>query len=135
MIVHPKRSSRCGPRLYRVAFVFLLGVGACDSGPSGPGTLEGRVRAEALGAVLLEVEGTGIRGFAGRGSTQIYSAQVPGRGGVHRVIVVDPVGGDIGFEIEVDDVRMDGPIMTVVKAARTDNSTMSTVGVTVGIER
>jgi hypothetical protein len=54
---------------------------------------------------------------------------------VYRVIVVDPVGGDIGFEIQVDDVGMDGPILTVITAARTDNATMSAAGVAVRVER
>ena len=135
MISRRKGPVRYGQRLCHVAMVFLLGAAACDSGPSGPGTLEARVQADALGAAVLEVEGGGIQGFVGRGSTQVYSGAVPGRAGVHRVIVVDPVGGDIVFEVEVDDVRMDGPIVTVVKAANTGNVPMSVSGVTVRIER
>ena len=135
MINFGDRPARLGRVLLRGSMVILLMVAACDSGPSGPGTLEARVRSEGLGAAVLEVEGAGIQGFAGRGSTQVYSGPVPGRTDVYRVIVVDPVGGDIGFEIQVDDVGMDGPILTVITAARTDNGTMAAAGVAVGVER
>jgi hypothetical protein len=112
----------------------LLATG-CDLGPSGPGTLTARASGESLGGVVLEIQGRGIRGFSGRGSTRVYSAPVAARPGVHRVILVDPVGGEIGFDIEVDDRGMDGPVATVVQAARTDNTMMLSSGVTVRIAR
>lgn len=112
-----------------------LFLGACDSGPEGPGSFVGRASGESLGAVLLEVQGPGIAGFAGRGSTQVYSGGVPSKVDTYRVILVDPQGGDIGFEIEVEDLGMEGPIITVIQASRTDNVLMSPSGVAVSVER
>ena len=114
------------------AVVFL---GGCDSGPEGPGTMEATATGEALGAVVLEVEGAGIRGFEARGETRVYSARVVGRDGVHRVVLVDPVGGALRFGIDVDDLGMDGPFVRVVTAASTSNSLLLVPNVDVAIER
>jgi hypothetical protein len=123
-------------RLMRtVALAGLVAVGACDSGPRGPGTLTAVATGASLGGVVLEVEGTGIRGFAGRGSTRVYSAPVEGRSGVHRVILVGPEPGDLPFEVEVDDVGMEGPVVTVVQAARGDNFAIPASRVSVRVER
>jgi hypothetical protein len=84
---------------------------------------------------VLEVEGAGIQGFAGRGDTRVYSAAVPGRSGVHRVILIDPVGGEITLEMQVDDVGMEGPIVTVVQAARADNASEAVRNLAVTVER
>jgi hypothetical protein len=110
-------------------------LGACDSGPEGPGTLSARAEGAALGAVVLEVEGSGIRGFSGRGSTRVYSGAVPGRGGLHRVVLVDAAGGSLGFAIDVDDVGMDGPFVRVVSAATTTNALVLVPEVDVFVER
>ncbi len=115
-----------------LAAVLLSG---CDSGPEGPGTLEARVTGEALGAVVLEVEGSAIRGFQGRGETRVYSAPAPGRAGVHRVVLVDPVGGTLRFAIEADDLGMDGPFVRVVSAADTSNRLLLVPRVEASIER
>ena len=113
----------------------LLALAGCDSDPAGPGTLLVRLSAPDLGAAVLEVDGTGVRGFAGRGDTQVYFAPVPGRSNVYRVIAVDPIGGEIGLDVEVDDVGMEGPVVTVVQAARNDNTTASVRNVAVSVER
>jgi hypothetical protein len=118
-----------------LAVVAVLAIGACDSGPSGPGALEGRVSAPALGAALLEVEGSGINGFTGRGDTQVYSAPLQGRPGVHRVIVLDRPGGELGFSIDVDDRGMEGPIVTVIQAVDNGNLPISAGGVSVSLVR
>lgn len=118
-----------------IAWVCLGALAACDFGPSGPGTLVGRVSAGALGAVVLEVEGRGIQGFTGRGSTQVYSAALPERPNVHRVILMDSEGGELGFEVSVDDRGMDGPFISVVQAAGADNSMLPSGTVTVRMER
>jgi hypothetical protein len=118
-----------------ILFAVLLAFGGCDSDPSGPGTVLVRLSAPNLGAAVLEVEGSGIRGFEGRGATQVYSAAVPGRSNVHRVILVDPVGGEISVDIRVDDVRMEGPMVTLVQAARDDNATEAVRNVAVTVER
>lgn len=130
------RSHAAGGRRLAVALMLtLVALAGCDFGPSGPGVLTGRASADALGAVVLEMQGSGIRGFSGRGSTQVYSAPVAGRSGVHRVILIAPDGGDLGFDVEVEDVGMEGPAVTVVQAARIDNATMPASLVTVRIER
>ena len=118
-----------------VASLSLLAVAACDSGPSGPGSLVGRVTGDMLGGVVLEVVGSGIRSFEGRGDTQVYSAQVGDKVNTHRVLLVTPVGGEIQFEILVDDVGMEGPAMTVVSAAGTDNLTQIAASIDVRVER
>ena len=118
-----------------MALAALLATAACDSGPSGPGSLVGVASGTSLGGVVLEVEGAGIRGFTARGATRLYSAPVAGRDGVHRVILVSPEPGDLPFEVEVDDVGMEGPVVTVVSAARGDNFVIPASTVTVRIER
>ena len=123
-------------RLLRaVALTAPTAVAACDSGPTGPGTLTAVATGASLGGVVLEVEGTGIRGFAGRGSTRVYSAPVQGRPGVHRVVLIGPEPGDLPFEMQVDDLGMEGPVVTVVQAARGDNFAIPASGVSVRIER
>ena len=111
----------------------LVGGGAC--GPSGPGSFLSRVSGESLGGVLLEVSGVGIVGFDGRGSTQVYSAPMAHRQNTHRVLLIDPQGGDLLFDIQVTDVGMDLPVVTVVSAAGTDNATRLPAGIEVRIER
>jgi hypothetical protein len=114
----------------------LLVVTACEFGPSGPGTLVARVSGGSLGGAVVEVVGVGIRGFGGRGSTQTYAAPVPGRRDAFRVILIDPEAeGDIIFEVLVDNVRMEGPVMTVLSAAGNDNATQMVASIEVRVER
>jgi len=117
------------------AVIALSLAGGCDSSPSGPGQLSARASAPALGAVVLEVEGRGITGFAAQGTSRVYSAPVQGRAGVHRVIVVSPAPGSLSFTIDVDDVGMEGPVVTVVSAADGANVAMSASRVAVTVER
>ncbi len=84
---------------------------------------------------MIEVVGAGIQGFSARGTTQLYASEVPGRSDTHRVILLDPVGGDLGFEIEVEDRGMEGPVITVVQAADTDNATIPVSSVELSLER
>lgn len=132
-----KRRSGAGHRRFGVgvAMAAVMAIAACDSGPSGPGAIVGRASADALGAVVLEVQGRGIRDFSGRGSTQVYWAPVPDRANVHRVILIAAEGGELVFEITVDDRAMDDPVVAVLEAARTDNSTMLASEVSVRVER
>jgi hypothetical protein len=117
----------------------LLGVAtlaACDSLPSGPGTVAGTVTGDAsLGAVVLDVTWAGIQGFQGAGSTQAYSAPVADERRRFRLVLIDPVGGDLHFAIDVDDVYLEGPVVTVVSAADTNNQPMSVDGLKVSLER
>jgi hypothetical protein len=118
----------------------VLFVSACDGGPQGPGallaraSLEGASGGPSLGAVVLELQGSGIQGFEARGDTRLYASAVPGKVDVHRVVLVHPSGGDLGFEILVDDVGMDRPRVTVVQAADTDNAILERQTVVVRIE-
>ena len=118
-----------------LATALLVVAIGCDSGPSGPGALIGRVSGPSLGAVLMEVEGAGINGFSGLGDTQIYTNEHPDRPGAHRVLLVHPQGGDMSFEIAVDDVGMEGPSVIVIQVAGADNLTISSSSATVTIER
>ncbi|HSG50123.1 MAG TPA: hypothetical protein VLA43_20020 [Longimicrobiales bacterium] len=118
-----------------LALAVALLVAACDSGPSGPGTLTAVATGNALGGVVLEVRGAGIRGFEARGDARVYTAPVAGEDGVHRVIVITPVPGELPFSIEVDDVGMEGPAVTVISAARGDNYVVPASSVTVRVER
>lgn len=124
-------------RLVGLVALGLLGVlTACDSGPSGPGTVAGTVTGSAdLGAVVLDVTWVGVQGFEGQASSQVYSAPVAGSADRYRVIVIDPVGGDLHFGIDVDDVYLEGPVVTVVSAADTANQPMSVAGLQVSLER
>lgn len=117
------------------AAFFVAGIGACDFGPSGPGALEGHVTGPLLGGVVLEVVGVGIRGFEGRGSTRAYSAPVATRANAHRVILIDPQGGELVFDIRVDDIGMEGPVVTVVSATGTDNLELLAGSIEVTVER
>lgn len=102
--------------------VAAAALAACDTAPSGPATVAGTVTGPPdLGAVVLDVVWAGVRGFEGQGSTQVYSAPVPGEPNRHRVILVSPTGGDVSFGIRVDDLYLEGPVVTVVEAASTDD--------------
>ncbi len=108
---------------------------ACDSGPSGPGTLVASVYGDALGGVVLEVTGAGIRGFEGLGDTRVYAAPVAGKPGTHRVLLIHPEGGELRFEIQVEDLDLDDPVVRVVSAAGADNGPRLNAGIEVLIER
>lgn len=118
-----------------VALLAGVGVWACDTGPSGPGTIRGTVVGdESLGAVVLEVRGRGIEGFEGLDDTRAYGAMVAGADGRHRVILVSPTGGDIRFGMRVQDVGMFPPAVIVVSATGTDNETRPAGGIRVRLE-
>jgi len=110
---------------------------ACDSGPKGPGTLNATVTGpQALGAVVLELNGGTIRGVAGQGSTQVYSASLGGGTQArYRVVAITPGGADLRFGIEVTDLGAAAPTVTVVSVANTSNVSIPPGGVQVRIER
>lgn len=108
--------------LRAIALLAVLGLPACDTGPDGPGTVSGTVTGAAdVGAVVLDVIWKGVQGFEGQRSTQVYSAAVAGEEGRYRVILVGPTGGDLSFGIVVDDVYLEGPVVTLVEATGSDN--------------
>ena len=122
-------------RPWWAAVLALVVLAGCDWGPKGPGVINGTIISpSSLGAVVLEVEGTSVRGFVGNGDTQAYGSVVPGVGGRHRVVLVSRSGLSIQFGIEVQDLRADPPIATVVYAAGADNLPKLLVGIRVRLE-
>ncbi|MGY8777217.1 MAG: hypothetical protein ACKVIN_03750 [Longimicrobiales bacterium] len=113
----------------------IVSAASCDSGPKGPGSLLARATGEDLAGVLIQVEGVGIQSFSGRGTTRVYAAETPGAANTHRVLLIDPVGGDLGFEIFVEDRAMEGPIISVLQASLLNDRTASAALATVTIER
>lgn len=106
---------------------------ACDSGPSGPGTLTARVTGPSpLGAAVLEVTGGAVEGFEGRGDTQAYGATVSA--GRHRVVLVDRNADGMSFGIRVSDLGADPPVVTVIKVASDLNLVTLSTRVEVTIE-
>ena len=128
--MRPRRS-----RLAAAGLVLAL-VSGCDTGPDGPGTVVGTVTGGPdLGAVVLDVVWRGIQGFDGRGSTQVYSAPVPGEPDRYRIVLVGPTGGDLSFGIDVDDLYLEGPVVTVVEAVGDDDSSRTVADLRVILER
>ena len=122
-----------GPRW--AALLALIALAGCEFGPKGPGVINGTIISPFdLGAVVLEVEGTGVRGFLGNGDTQAYGSVVPGVGGRHRVVLVSRSGSSIQFGIEVEDLRAETPIAIVVFAAGADNIPKLLAGTLVELE-
>lgn len=118
-----------------VGALTILLSSACDSGPRGAATWNARVTSsEGLGAVVLEVVGTGIEGFGGRGDTRIYTAPVSGEPERHRVVLVSPVGGELRFSIEVGDAGRGRPAVSVVSAVDAANRVIAGSGVGVSLE-
>ena len=122
-----------GPRW--AALLALIALAGCEFGPKGPGVINGTIISPFnLGAVVLEVEGTGVRGFVGNGDTQAYGSVVPGVGGRHRVVLVSRSGSSIQFGIEVEDLRAETPFAMVVFAAGADNIPKLLAGTLVELE-
>lgn len=119
------------------ALVAALTVAACDSGPKGPGVLNATVEApQAVGAVVLEFTGMGVRGFEAQGNTQVYSGAGSGGAARQRVILVTPTGSTrIRFGVELDDRGADLPSVVAVSAVTADNVTTTTSGLKIRIER
>lgn len=127
---------RSRPLRRSLAAAAVVLLGACDLGPSGPGAVRGTVAGNPdLGGVVLEVTWPGVVGFAGQGSTQVYSAPVEGAPDRHRVILVSPTGGDLPFEIQVEDAYLASPTVTVVEAVGTSNNPVSVLGLQVVLVR
>ncbi|MCG6954443.1 MAG: hypothetical protein LJF04_00500 [Gemmatimonadetes bacterium] len=109
-----------------------LAIAACETGPSGPGVLPGTVSAappQTLGAVVLEVTGSGIEGFEGQAGSRAYGAMVSAANKRYRVVVVGT--GQLGFGVKVDDIGGPKPTIEVVSAVDADNTAMSISGMRV----
>ena len=122
--------------LAAVALALGLLVGACDSGPKGPGQLTGRVTSGPIpvGGIVLEFTGVGITGFSGSGDTQAFFAE--GDPGVFRVVMVTPTPGVLTFQISVRDVEGPFPSVTAVEAVGGDNGGIGNLtGITVEVKQ
>jgi hypothetical protein len=122
------------PAPWKLAVGVMVGLAACDSGPSGPGVLTGTVTApQQLGAVVLEVTGTGIEGFEPQGGDEAYGAQVSAQNGRYRVVVVGT--GVLHFGLKVDDVKAPHPDVQVVLAVDDQNAPLAGADVKVALSR
>lgn len=123
--------TRRWPTLGRMALVVavVLGAGACDDDPSGPGVFTGRVVSSAdepAGAAVMEITGEGIEDFEAFGSSRIFSRTVrppteEEREGLYRVVIVAPAGSALRFGVRVEDVAVGAPTVTLVSVADTAN--------------
>jgi hypothetical protein len=119
-----------------LAALAATALAACETGPHGPGTVNGTVVGQAdLAGAVLDVVWGGVRGFEGHGSTQVYSAAVAGEEDHYRVILISPTGGDLTFGILVDGDYLRGPVVTVVEAVGSDNLPRSEGDLRVWLER
>ena len=107
--------------LVMVALASGVLVGACDSGPKGPGQLTGRLRSGPIpvGAIVLEFTGTGITGFSGVGATKVFFAE--NEPGVFRVVMATPTAGEMNFLISVEDLEAPLPTVNSVEAVDSNN--------------
>lgn len=114
--------------------ILVLPAACDDSGPEGPGTLVARVDAPRteLGSAVVEVRGAGIRGFEAVGDSRVLTRADDGDS--HRVLVVDPTGGDLRFHIRIDDVSAGLPSAVVQSAADTTNALVAS-GVSMTVTR
>ena len=99
-------------------------LGACDWGPEGPGQLSGVLRAGpiSVGAVVLEIRGTGIEGFSGAGQTKIFHAEP--EPDVHRIVLLNSAPGQFGFSVIVQDVSALLPAVIPLQAVDSENEPM-----------
>lgn len=106
----------------------VLALGACDWGPRGPGQLEGIVTSggTAVGALVVEISGLGILGFSEVGQTRLLFAE--SGTDVYRVVLVAPDPAQIGFRVDVDDMRVEVPSVVVVEAVDDNNDPIVDLG-------
>ena len=113
-------------------------LAACDSGPSGPGTLPATVvpaAGQELGAVVLAVTGSNVSGFSPSGSTRLFSARVS-QTGTYRVVLVNTAPGTMVFGVDVDDVSAEPPVVSIVQGVDAENRRLvSLLGLNVTFER
>jgi hypothetical protein len=100
-----------------LALAALLGLAACE--PSGPGTLT--VDVGPVGAVVVELTGTGVVGFGGLGDARTFEAPAVAGALSRRVVVVSPTGANVRFKISVEDVGALFPTATIVSAVDAAN--------------
>jgi hypothetical protein len=105
----------------------LVGLAACDSRDSGPGSWEAVLEGPGPvpGAVVLSVEGEGVEGVEGLAGAQAWFHAPPSEPGVIRVVVVAPAGaGEVAFRIRTARGSAPAPVARVVELAGQDNEPM-----------
>ena len=105
-----------------------LALAACDWGPRGPGQLSGIVTTGEIpvGAMILEVRGVGVQGFADSSPTRVFFAET--ETDVYRLVLVTSAPGGIGFRVSVDDVRAPAFTVTTVEAVDENNAPIADLG-------
>jgi hypothetical protein len=108
--------------LSRALVAALILVSACDSGPKGPGTLNGEIQAAgtALGGAVLQVVGVGVDDFSGVGGSRVYWAPMTAEDS-YRVIVIQDPPGDLRFQVSVQNVGDRAPTGVVVSLVSGQN--------------
>ena len=108
-------------RLLAFAALVFAAMG-CDSGPEGRGDYTGTLSVDgaAIGAVVLEVVGSGIEGFSSSGTTKVFSA-AQSDPKIHRVMVIGEGGGDLEFTVSVQDRGSRKPRAIVLNAVDLEN--------------
>jgi hypothetical protein len=101
-------------RLAWLVLVLML-LGACDSGPSGPGEFTGILETPGpvLGGAVLEVVGKGVTGFSGSGGTHVFSAAT-GTADTYRLVLLAQTPGPLQFRVAVQDKGAKKPSVSVV---------------------
>ncbi len=120
-----------------LALALAVLAAACDSGPSGPGTLDAVIPANGLsvGAAVVTVTGPSVRGISAAGATRVYSSPV-GQANTYRVVLVNEAPGDLLFGVEVDDVGADFPTASILEVVDGTNQAFPAIGgFTVRFER
>ena len=116
--------------------VVALTLGACDWGPRGSGQVTGIVLSgiSPVGAIVLEVTGSGVQGFSEAGQTRVFFAEA--ETDVYRVVLVGADPDRIRFRVDVDDVQGPTPTVVVVEAVDDSNAPITDLsGVTVELLR
>ncbi len=108
-----------------LALLLVVGLTACgDEGPPpGPGSLVASVVGPngAEGAAVIHLLGDGVTAVRAAGGTEVFVREYDSRA---RIVVVHPTGGDLTFEIDVQDVTTP-PSFVVDAVAGPDNSLRS----------
>ena len=103
----------------------VMTLSSCDWGLQGPGLLSGVLRAGPipLGAVVLEIRGSGIEGFSGAGQTRVFHAEP--EPDVHRVALINSAPGQFDFSVVVQDVSAPLPTVIPLQAVDGENEPMA----------
>lgn len=125
-------------RGFRFAAALILGatlVGCGDSRPEGPGPVEAVVESGGtpIGALVIQLNGTGLGAVSGTGSARAFAEETPAAS--KRVVIVSASGASLGLTIQVEDLSLPLPTATVVEAVDTENQPITDLsGISVRVE-